>query len=380
VYLCSGQSNMQMTVSAVFNASKEIAEANAYPYIRVFTVGQGTTSATPLKEFSTISQGWSVASSASIGGPNWNYFSGACWFFGRNIYDSEQVPIGLVSTNWGGTIIQAWSSPSVLSQCGIKPTGPNDLSQLWNAMIVPLLPMRVVGATWYQAESNVGAAVAYECLFPAMIANWRTEFGYLPHEFPFFFVQLAAYTFPGNLDLLPQMRLAQTVALTLPKVGMATAVDLGDATSPEGNIHPRDKQDVGKRLALSALAIAYDRKVVHAGPTATYAIAIPAVLSFHVRVFFREDTIASGLTLIPTPPCPVTKDQCGQTFEIQGSNGAWVPATAKIMEHSVVLMANAPAGVVPIAFRYLWSPWPLATLYNLNGNYDWPAPPFLLKI
>jgi sialate O-acetylesterase len=119
VFLCGGQSNCQMTMSNCNNASSEISSANAFPDIRVFTVGQGTQSNTPLTRLSTIAQRWAVASNSSIGGPDWQYFSGLCWLFGKGIYDSlgGKVPIGLISNNWGGTQIQQWSSPSTCKQC-----------------------------------------------------------------------------------------------------------------------------------------------------------------------------------------------------------------------------------------------------------------------
>jgi sialate O-acetylesterase len=134
----------------------------------VFTVGQGTVSDTPLDEFATIYQKWTPASPQSIGAGNWTAFSGACWFFGKNLYDRYKVPIGLLSDNWGGTYIQTWMSPVALQKCTEKDfplafelpkitvngADPNKPSVLWNAMITPILPMTVKGFTWYQGESN----------------------------------------------------------------------------------------------------------------------------------------------------------------------------------------------------------------------------------
>jgi len=391
VWICSGQSNMQFTVSLAFNASAEIADADKYPNIRLFTVGQGTTSPTPLVELATIEQYWAVASSKSVGGNDWGYFSAVCWFFGKRLYQELNIPIGLVNTNWGGTVIQAWSSPKALTECaGLdeeisedyeKERGPNDPSQLWNAMIVPLLPMRSRGTIWYQAEQNVGQTAYYTCAFPAMISDWRTNWGYTPQEFPFFFVQLSTW-FPSDMNL-PAMRLAQVVATSLPYVGFATAADLGDATSPEGSIHPRDKQDVGKRLSLAVLSIAYGHKVNYLGPTPTYANSLTPFPKAAVEVHFRPESLAHGLLLKQTPVCPtqVPSSLCGTTFELQSSDGKWQTATGSVTSrNTLVITANVGVGTVPIAVRYINFPWPLATLYNSNDGYDLPAPPFYLPV
>lgn len=204
VYVCGGQSNMQMTVSEAFNASQEISQANRYPHIRVFTVGQGTISNKTLDDFETVEQPWSIANSTSIGGKPWEYFSAACWFFAKEVFDEHKVPIGLVSSNWGGTIIQAWSSPEALAHCkqyeNTQPrpvlqqggsVDPNQPSVLWNAMIVPLLEMRLRGFLWYQGESNVGQDKYYTCAFPTMISDWRHKWQDHGEQLAFLFVQLA---------------------------------------------------------------------------------------------------------------------------------------------------------------------------------------------
>jgi sialate O-acetylesterase len=168
VYICSGQSNMQFTVPQALNASAEIEAANGFPSIRVMTVGQGTTSNEPLSQLATIEQVWAEASAASIGGGNWTHFSAVCWFFGRDLYTAlgGAVPIGLISSNWGGTRIQAWSSPTALKVCntsaeavGVTPN-QNDPSVLWNAMIVPFTigPLSLKGFTWFQGTFLLSVA------------------------------------------------------------------------------------------------------------------------------------------------------------------------------------------------------------------------------
>jgi sialate O-acetylesterase len=154
VHICSGQSNMQFTPlsnAGVPNITQELAAANLYPLIRTFTVGEGTSSTTPLVELKTILQNWSVASNVSIGGPGWSYTSAVCWFTYRDVFNElgGTVPQGIIGNNWGGTPIQHWSSPDAMKICN----GGND-STLWNAMVVPYVtgPMAVRTAIWYQVS------------------------------------------------------------------------------------------------------------------------------------------------------------------------------------------------------------------------------------
>jgi len=302
VYVCSGQSNMQFTVHSAFNATEEIQAANNFPLIRVFTVGTGTTSATPLSEFTTISQGWSVASSASIGAGDWSEFSAVCWFFGRDLFDKLHVPIGLFSDNWGGTPVQAWSSPDALKLCPtsvVSVGGPGDPSNLWNAMIVPILPMTITGATWYQGEANAGNSNYYACAFPEMIKDWRLKWGgETKKNFPFYFVQLSTWA-SNDVNSEALVRLSQMYATQLPNVGMCTAMDSGDPTSPFGDIHPRYKQIVGERLSLSALAIGYSQPIQYKGPEATQWTILSQSPQASVRIEFSADSIGGGLMITP---------------------------------------------------------------------------------
>jgi sialate O-acetylesterase len=141
---------MQFSVGGNENYKDYAAEANKYPNIRLFTVGQKTKSNTPLMDLQTIEQNWAAASNVSVtDGSKFNYFSAVCWFFGKNVFDglSGKVPIGLVSNNWGGTRVEQWTPPETTAQCGHKSSG-----ELYNAMIAPYSvgPMAVTGFTWYQ--------------------------------------------------------------------------------------------------------------------------------------------------------------------------------------------------------------------------------------
>jgi len=380
VYVCSGQSNMQMTVHSAFNATDEIAAAANYPNIRVYTVGQSTFSATPLQEFANVEQFWSVASPESIGTGDWSSFSATCWFFGKNLYDKNKVPLGLFSSNWGGTPVEAWSSADALSKCkkseavAVKnheaAKGPGDGSQLYNAMIVPILPMTIFGATWYQGEANSGNPNGYACSFPAMIADWRAKWGgNTDKTFGFYFVQLGTWANGGGNDGEGLTRLSQLYALALPKVGFATAADLGDPTSPFGDIHPRSKQEVGRRLALAARGISYGESVQYMGPMAT---GFQIVSANTVTVTFSAASVGSGLVKVPKVcDAGVPPNQCAE-FEI-GTDKGWVAANYVINGNTVTVAASIGTAKLT-GVRYAYANYPIMSLQNKEGL---PAIPFV---
>lgn len=386
VYVCGGQSNMQFTVHSAYNATEEIALAAKYPQIRVMTVGQGNISFTPLQELASIEQQWSVASPAAIGANDWGYFSAVCWFYGRYLADAHPgVAVGLISNNWGGTIVQAWSSPDALAKCktetpvdddSITAPNPNQNSVLWNAMIVPFLNQTIAGALWYQGESNSGDAKGYACMFPAMIADWRVKWRE-SGAFPFFFVQLAPWT-AGAGTAVADTRQAQLAALELPGVGFATAVDLGDATSPQGNIHPRDKETVGKRLLLAARAIAYkESNVVYRGPEMSSIQYSTTAGSSTYKAIVSFAQTASGLELRPAScPAGVAPVNC-ENWSFLLSDGKWYPTSAATIDSSdrvvVTLSSGAPASLTPVGLRYAYSSWPQCTVFSKDNL---PAIPF----
>ena len=187
VYICGGQSNMQFSLGANVNASAYREEANEYPDIRLFTVGQKTSSKAPLLDLVTIEQNWTRAANTTVSdGSEFNYFSAVCWFFGKNVHDQVakkegvRVPIGLVSNNWGGTSVEQWTPPATTMACGHASSG-----ELYNAMIAPYAvgPMALRGFTWYQGERDVGGTPYlpdqnrnYTCTQSAMIEQWRSVF------------------------------------------------------------------------------------------------------------------------------------------------------------------------------------------------------------
>lgn len=235
----------------------------------------------------------------------------------------------------------------------LTPEGPNRLSVLFNGMIAPLVPYAMQGAIWYQGESNAGRAHQYETLFPAMIKDWRAQWAM--GDFPFLFVQLANYlalqTGPEENNWA-ELRDAQTKTLAVPNTGMAVAIDIGDAN----DIHPKNKQDVGRRLALNALSIVYGKSIPYTGPMYQKM----AIEGNKVRVSFTN--VDGGLK---------AHGEKLQGFTIAGADKKFIWADAVIEGETVVV--SAPQVEMPVAVRYAWANNPLCNLYN---GAHLPASPF----
>ncbi|HKU78143.1 MAG TPA: sialate O-acetylesterase [Pyrinomonadaceae bacterium] len=229
----------------------------------------------------------------------------------------------------------------------------NNPSVLYNAMIAPLVPFAIRGAIWYQGESNAGRAYQYRTLFPIMIRNWRSAWG---HEFPFYFVQLANWhankAEPDESDWA-ELREAQTMTLREPQTGMAVTIDIGD----ENDIHPRNKLDVGRRLAAWALAGTYGQKDIPSGPLFD---SFKIEGSDKVRIRFKH-----GAGLKTSDGGPV------KGFAIAGDDRRFVWADARIDGDTVIV--SSPKVMKPVAVRYGWADNPMANLYNGAG---FPASPF----
>ncbi|OUQ53224.1 9-O-acetylesterase [Alistipes sp. An116] len=252
-----------------------------------------------------------------------------------------------------------WSyKPSVVtSEYGIVQYGPNMLnSLLYNAMIHPIVRFAIKGVIWYQGENNAGDAYAYRTLFPNMIADWRDKWGY---DYPFYWVQLANYMAEAQIpreSAWAELREAQSMALDLPRTGQAVIIDIGDP----GDIHPRNKQDVGHRLALNVLAKEYGRTdLVWTGPT--YASSV--VEGNKIIVTF--DTYGSELAVH-------NKYGYIEGFAVAGSDRVFHWAKAWITEDGKVAVCSDEVDK-PIAVRYAWSDDPEANLFNTEGL---PAAPF----
>ncbi|XP_057294535.1 sialate O-acetylesterase-like [Hydractinia symbiolongicarpus] len=176
-------------------AETELDLALSYPHIRLFEVDEYFSNVTIHElKMKSIPLRWNLPTSRTL-----SQFSAICWMYGRRLFDQYHVPIGLISSNFGGTRIEAWSSPDMLARCNASSNNENSASQLWNAMVYPLLTTTIFGVIWYQGESNTPDPDTYNCTFPAMIAGWRKEW-YKSTEkstdpmFPFGFVQVYSQT------------------------------------------------------------------------------------------------------------------------------------------------------------------------------------------
>jgi hypothetical protein len=368
--------------TGVKNYQEEIQNAN-FPAIRLFTV---LTNASP-KPLDDVSGSWKECSPASI-----NTFSAVAYFFGRDLYQKLKMPIGLISTSWGGTKAEAWTSQNVLEDnndflpileqdaknekifqeklenyyLNLKNeriANANDLSRiqlkkpkkeanktsyvLYNAMLHPLINYTMKGVIWYQGESNAEKAFLYRSLFPAMVKNWRDD--WKQGDFPFYYVQITPHKGQN-----PDIREAQLLSLKkINNSGMVVTTDVGNAT----NIHPIDKQTVGYRLALLARAKTYnENKLVYSGPNYNHM----KIKKDKAQLFF--DDVANGFQ-------KDTKDL--KEFEIAGNDKVFYPAEAKIDGKTILVSSSKVKN--PVAVRFAWKAVPEPNLFNAENL---PASPF----
>ncbi len=353
VWICSGQSNMGWTVRQSTNASQEIAESTN-PQIRMFTVQRSVAD-----EPQADCQGqWQQAGPQTTAA-----FSAVGYFYARKLQNELGVPVGMINTSWGGTLCEAWTSRAalegnaafkpILSRKPPKDRLKNGAAVLYNAMVAPLVPYAVRGTIWYQGEANVGRAAQYANLFPTMIRDWRNRWG--QQEFPFLFVQLAPFRYPKyEPQLLAELWDAQFKTLREVKnTGMAVTTDI----ATRHDIHPPNKQDVGKRLALWALATVYDRDLVYSGPL----YKSMEVDGNKIRLQFEH--VGSGLK---------TRDgQPPNEFTIAAQDGEFVPAQAKIEGDTIIVWSEEVKE--PAAVRMGWHHTAQPNLMNQEGL---PASPF----
>lgn len=391
VWFASGQSNMEMPLKGfagapIQNSEAEIQSANQ-PKLRLLLI-QRTTSSFPLSDYQGA---WTTCTPETAAD-----FSAVAYFFGRDIAKKENVTVGLIDSTWGGTPAEAWTSMQGLtSDASLMPVfaawgkmmdaqtemelveaadrradeaaekahapkpkhawrpepaswGP---AALYNGMVAPAIGYGIKGVIWYQGESNASAARApmYGKVFGAMITDWRRHWRL--GNFPFLFVQIANFNASPE-DLWPTVRDAQRRTLSLVNTGMAVTIDIGN---PD-NIHPADKQSVGKRLALAARSIAYGENVEFSGPLFRQA----GTEGHEMRVWFDH---AEGLT---------TKGGgAPEGFEVAGADHKYRPATARLDGDSVVV--SSPQAPEPMYVRYGWKDVPTVNLYNSAGL---PASPF----
>ncbi len=391
VWLASGQSNMDFSMSkrvkyfaGVTNEEAELAAAN-HPLIRMFT-GAAQKTYAPTNR---VGGGWQVCTPETAPA-----FSAVAYFFARDLQREIKVPVGVITLAFGASTAEAWIQREALAAdpklkpmldrfdaavekfhtnppAAVAPPRSEDVSAtqtapgrrrreggpprdpvqdqhnatvLFNGMISPVIPFALRGAIWYQGESIVDANKGGIALYPhvqaTLVRNWRKLWG--EGDFPFYIVQLAGQEAASNS---PQVREAQATVLALPQTGMAVAMDIGERK----NVHPKNKQDVGDRLARIALANIYGRKLEFSGPT----FESMKIEGSSIRVKFSH---ADGL---------VAKDGTLKWFAIAGADGKFVPAAAKIDGATVVVSSEVAA---PVAVRYAWVNFPDGgLLYNAAG-------------
>lgn len=401
VWLCSGQSNMEFRVAEAAHADREIAGAN-FVGIRHLRIENQST-AQPAQRVAT--SGWKTATPANV-----REFTAVGYFFARDLHERLGVPVGIIHASWGGTPIEAWMSPFAVDsdpafrvirdrwaeqvarypklkeeyearaaawQAGLAAAtarGSKPLAEwrrlnpepyppgggegdpwtptgLFNGMIHPTVPYALRGILWYQGESNAGRASEYHALFAAMIKAWRAHFA--QGDIPFYWVNLANWRADDPTDTSwAFLREAQTKTLALPNTGQALAIDIGDPK----DIHPRNKQEVGRRLALLAKRRVYDLVADDTGPTFAGATREGA----NLRVRFTH--VSGGLVAHNKPP---------QALEVAGADRVFHPAAGRI-ERDTLLVGSVHVKE-PVAVRYAWRNSPEANLYGGTGL---PVVPF----
>lgn len=409
VWLCSGQSNMDFTVAredrywcGVFNEKQEVAEAD-YPLIRVFD----TDFAPRLEPQKDVTGTWEIVSPQTVG-----HMSAIAYFFARDLQKKMKVPVGLITTAFGASTAEAWTSNSALvsnpefatllnnfqnkisnylSDTAAKskykkendawriasakakeegkdqPRGPKNpdpvMDQhnpfvLWNGMVAPLVPYAIQGVLWYQGESNSPTASIYRDLMETLIIDWRKQWN--QGAFPFLYVQLANIgkeieTIPAAGGAEAIKREAQLLNLSIPNTAMVVAIDNADPLDML-NVHPKNKQEIGKRMVLAARAIAYGEKITYSGPV------YDSMQIIGNTIHLKFKSIDKGL---------LCKGDKLKGFAIAGEDKKFVWADAKIVGNSIIV--SSPDIAKPIAVRYGWGSNPPISLYNMA---DLPASPF----
>ncbi|MEJ7740752.1 MAG: sialate O-acetylesterase [Chitinophagaceae bacterium] len=351
VWLCSGQSNMEMPVKGfrnqrILNSNELLLDAENES-LRFFLV-QKNTSKIPLED---VKGQWQQSSAATI-----KQFSAVAYQFGRALQQKLKVPVGLIGTYWGGTPIQAWMSVSSLNAFPeIKLPDPADTARmpavtptlLFNAMINPLVHFPVKGFLWYQGESNVSNAPQYEKLMGAMVGEWRKLWG--SGESPFYFVQIAPYSYGNDSGRQSAyLREAQLKSVSnITNTGMAVSLDAGTRT----NIHPPDKTVISKRLLYLALVKTYGKTGIgFSGPV--YKSMKVEGNKANINFDFAENGLSSFEKEL-------------SHFEIAGEDRMFYPASASITQEGLVVQSVKVQA--PVAVRYAFKNWVIGDLYNTEG-------------
>ena len=358
IWLCSGQSNMEMS----FNTSRHTQEdVNNSPNknIRFFQVPRMAADY-PQED---LRGAWKICDTNTV-----KSFSAVGYFFGKKLNESLNVPIGLINSNWGGTPAETWTPADDIynnetlkrgsEQLKEVPWGPVKPGLNYNGMIAPLTKFNISGVIWYQGEANVGNNNAsYALLQNNMINSWRKKWN---KEFPFYYVQLAPYAYgqPNQGALLQEQ---QTKAMSFPKTGMIVITDLVDTV---GDIHPKNKKDVGLRLANLALAETYHQNI-----TSYKSPSLSKVETNKNKLIISFDNAPNGI---------MAKNKIITGFYISGEKEEWLPAEAKIVhgtpsgEKDKIIVWNKTLAQ-PVYVRYGFGNTIIGNVFSKGGL---PVVPF----
>lgn len=347
VWLGSGQSNMQWTPkNGLENVEEEIKNAN-YPEIRFFQVAQQI-SDNPQDQ---LKGKWEVCTPETM-----EKFSSVAYFFGRDLYKNLSVPVGLINSSWGGTPVEVWLKEELITedvQLNVAAKKLNEVAwwpskpgTAYNAMIHPITKYNIAGCIWYQGESNTVNPVSYYSSFPLMIKSWREEWG---KDLPFYFVQIAPYKYddPNGTDAAHVRDGQLNTMKNLDNTGMVVTNDIGDLE----NIHPINKQDVGHRLALWALAKTYGKEELqYSGPV------FESMEIKNKKIVLNFEHAEKGL---------MQKGKDLREFFIAGQDKVFYPAKAKISGSTVIVSSSKVKN--PSAVRFAFTNGALPNLFNSEG-------------
>jgi sialate O-acetylesterase len=346
VWLCSGQSNMDWGLGGLEQGKAEAPNATNTK-IRFFTVPK-TTSQYPQIN---LEGEWKVCSPDEA-----KNFSAVGYFFGKKLQGDLNVPVGMINSSWGGTAAEIWTPKEVIENDPVLLAEAKKIKTDWlgwpiiysysyNGMIYPITNFRIKGALWYQGESNTGANATYTSLLSKMIHSWRKEWEY---DFPFYLVQIAPYAYGGG-DIGARLREAQSkVAQTVPSTGIVVISDLVDDVK---DIHPKNKKDVGLRLANYVLGD-------HYGKTG-FNYKNPTYKSMSVekdKVIITFNNASQGL---------MSKDGAPKDFWIAGEDKKFVRADAKIVKNTVVVSSKSVKK--PVAVRFGFTNTSTPNLFSKDG-------------
>ena len=351
VWICSGQSNMEISMSWGLPYQDEAARATD-KNIRFFNIPR-TTADYPQDD---VRAEWVVCNPEDM-----KKFSAVAYFFGKSLRENLNVPVGLIEAAWGGTPAEAWTpadainSNSVVKEAAAKlspvPWGPVTAAAIYNAMVFPVTKYSIAGATWYQGEANVNAASTYSELLSTLIAAWRKSW---QKDLPFYYVQIAPYAGYGDNSSSAFLREAQTKTLKTPNTGMVVITDLVDNIN---DIHPKMKKEVGNRLANYALAETYGKKDIVCRSPFYKGMRIEKD-----KVWLYFDNADKGL---------MSKGDVLNEFFIAGNDKNFVPANAKIEKNAVIVWNKNVK--TPAAVRFAFRNGAMPNLFSKQGL---PVNPF----